>query len=241
MNQDDKDNQTAKKKKKSNISYKTSLDLSNMISRSDYLAFKSFTIVVSKDGFQCTLFPQSNEKSPSRSLKLLSLIKANWDFLSSFQVYNRYVWFLSITNICWKSRFVWVLSITNICSKSRFAWVLSITNVCWKSRFVWVLSITNVCWKSRFVQNGGSQRCFRGTVKELIQVLLCHFEPDSDTYDKQNQVFTCTFTFYFLQLYCPNGISPMGNSGGFSQGKPASCDRVALPKLWYMLSVLVFP
>ena len=29
------------------------------------------------------------------------------------------------------------------------------------------------------------------------------------------------FLFYFLQLYCPNGISPMGNSGCLPQGKPA--------------------
>ena len=28
--------------------------------------------------------------------------------------------------------------------------------------------------------------------------------------------------FNFLQLYCPNGISPMGNSGCFPRGKPAA-------------------
>ena len=39
----------------------------------------------------------------------------------------------------------------------------------------------------------------------------------------------------FLQLFCTNGISPMGNSG------KASCDRVALPNLRCMLGVLVFP
>ena len=45
--------------------------------------------------------------------------------------------------------------------------------------------------------------------------------------------------FYFLQLNCPSGISPMGNSGCRSLGK-ASCDRVALPNLRWMLDVLVF-
>ena len=44
----------------------------------------------------------------------------------------------------------------------------------------------------------------------------------------------------FLQLYCPNGISPMGNSGCFSPGK-ASCDWVALHNLQCTLGVLVFP
>ena len=28
----------------------------------------------------------------------------------------------------------------------------------------------------------------------------------------------------FLQLYCPNGICPMGNSGCFPQGKPAATE-----------------
>ena len=46
-------------------------------------------------------------------------------------------------------------------------------------------------------------------------------------------------TFFFLQLYCPTGIPPMGNSGCFSPGK-ASCDRVALPNLLCILGVLVF-
>ena len=35
--------------------------------------------------------------------------------------------------------------------------------------------------------------------------------------------------FYFLQLYCPNGIFPMGNSGCLPQRKPAV--TVALPNL----------
>ena len=47
------------------------------------------------------------------------------------------------------------------------------------------------------------------------------------------------FTFYFLQLYCPNGISHMGNSGCLPPGKD-SCDRVVLPNLGCMLGVLVF-
>ena len=32
------------------------------------------------------------------------------------------------------------------------------------------------------------------------------------------------FTFYFLRLYCPNGISPMGNSGCLPLGKPAATE-----------------
>ena len=31
---------------------------------------------------------------------------------------------------------------------------------------------------------------------------------------------------FFLQLYCPNGISPMGNLGCFPQGKPATTATV---------------
>ena len=33
-----------------------------------------------------------------------------------------------------------------------------------------------------------------------------------------------SLTFYFLQLYCPNGISPMGNLGCFPRGKPAATE-----------------
>ena len=36
--------------------------------------------------------------------------------------------------------------------------------------------------------------------------------------------FNRTVLFYFLQLYCPNGISPMGNSECFPQGKPAGTE-----------------
>ena len=32
------------------------------------------------------------------------------------------------------------------------------------------------------------------------------------------------FLLDFLQLYCPNGISPMGNSGCFLRGKPAATE-----------------
>ena len=32
------------------------------------------------------------------------------------------------------------------------------------------------------------------------------------------------FIFFFLQLHCPSGISPMGNSGCFPRGKPASTE-----------------
>ena len=45
---------------------------------------------------------------------------------------------------------------------------------------------------------------------------------------------------YFLQLSCPNGISPMGNSGCLPQEKLAATE-VTLPNLWCMLGVLVFP
>ena len=44
--------------------------------------------------------------------------------------------------------------------------------------------------------------------------------------------------FFFLQLYCPNGISPMGKSGCFPHGKPAAI--VALPNLLCMLGFLCF-
>ena len=53
----------------------------------------------------------------------------------------------------------------------------------------------------------------------------------------------CYFTLFFLntllQLYFPNGISPMGNSDCLPQVKPAA--TVTLPNLWCMLGVLVFP
>ena len=52
--------------------------------------------------------------------------------------------------------------------------------------------------------------------------------------------FLCYFFFFFLQLYCPNGISTISTFGLPPPGK-ASCDRVALPNLWSMLGVLVFP
>ena len=44
-------------------------------------------------------------------------------------------------------------------------------------------------------------------------------------------------SFFFVQLYCPIGISPMGNSDRFPQEKPAA--TVTLPNLWCMLDVLV--
>ena len=53
----------------------------------------------------------------------------------------------------------------------------------------------------------------------------------------QNTYF---FSSSFLQLFCPNGISPIGNWGCLPRGK-ASCDRVALLNLRCMLGVLVFP
>ena len=37
-------------------------------------------------------------------------------------------------------------------------------------------------------------------------------------------LLTFFFIFYCLQIYCPNGISPMGNSGCISQGKPAAIE-----------------
>ena len=51
--------------------------------------------------------------------------------------------------------------------------------------------------------------------------------------------FNFFFTFHILQLYCPNGIFSMGNSGCFPPWKPAA--KVVLPKLQCMLGVLVFP
>ena len=37
-------------------------------------------------------------------------------------------------------------------------------------------------------------------------------------------LFFCFFCFYFLQLYCPSGISPMGNSGCLPRAKPAATE-----------------
>ena len=48
-----------------------------------------------------------------------------------------------------------------------------------------------------------------------------------------------TFYFYFLQLYCPSGISPMRNLGCRPREKLAA--TVALPSLRCVLGVLVFP
>ena len=55
-------------------------------------------------------------------------------------------------------------------------------------------------------------------------------------------LFSCLFFFffYFLQLYCPNRISPVQKLGLHSPGK-ASSDRVELPNLQCMLGVLMFP
>ena len=49
------------------------------------------------------------------------------------------------------------------------------------------------------------------------------------------------FLFFpnFLQLYCPNGISSMGNLGCCPQGKPAV--TVTLPNLLCMLGIFVPP
>ena len=49
-----------------------------------------------------------------------------------------------------------------------------------------------------------------------------------------------TYFLLLLQLYCPNGIPPIGKSELLFQGK-ASCDRVALPNLLCMLGILVLP
>ena len=51
--------------------------------------------------------------------------------------------------------------------------------------------------------------------------------------------FFLYFTFYFLHLSCPSGISPMVNLGCLLQGK--STTMVNLPNLQSMLSIWVFP
>ena len=38
------------------------------------------------------------------------------------------------------------------------------------------------------------------------------------------EVYFVLLLLYFFQLYCPNGISPMGNLGCFPQGKPAATE-----------------
>ena len=46
--------------------------------------------------------------------------------------------------------------------------------------------------------------------------------------------FFFTFTSYFLQLYCPNGTSPVGNSGCLPRGKPEPTESryLALGSCW---------
>ena len=50
----------------------------------------------------------------------------------------------------------------------------------------------------------------------LIHSSLCVYESII------TDVLRVRILFFFLQLYCPNGISPMGNSGCFPRGKPAA-------------------
>ena len=80
----------------------------------------------------------------------------------------------------------------------------------------------------------------------LFTTVLSYVQDDSYMYLCQilhfhsniGDLFTFIF-FNFLQLYCPNEISPTGNSGCLPWGKPAVI--VALPNLQCMLGVLVFP
>ena len=63
---------------------------------------------------------------------------------------------------------------------------------------------------------------------------------DCRTTDITSRFPTQINTFYFLQLYCPDGISPMGNSGCLPRGKP-SATELRYNNLLCMLGVLVFP
>ena len=91
-----------------------------------------------------------------------------------------------------------------------------------------------VCW---FVHYGVSTDGSLGPVIRLISAVAG--KPNVHSY-----IHACSFLaiwmYFFQQLYCSNGISPMGSSGCLSPRK-ASCDRVALPDLGCMLGVLVFP
>ena len=57
------------------------------------------------------------------------------------------------------------------------------------------------------------------------------------------QIYTCLCSYsvfdFFKLLYCPIGLSAIGNLGCFLQGKPAA--TVALPNLRCMVGVLVCP
>ena len=53
----------------------------------------------------------------------------------------------------------------------------------------------------------------------------CQWQPVRRlTLNTPTSINTSLFTSHFLQLYCPNGISPMGNSGCLPWGKPAGTE-----------------
>ena len=77
-----------------------------------------------------------------------------------------------------------------------------------------------------------------GLRSRLILILFDFFS----AFHRQNHYHSFLFAFFFnYLLYCPIGISPMGNSGCFFSPGKASCNRVALPNLQRVLGVLVFP
>ena len=77
-----------------------------------------------------------------------------------------------------------------------------------------------------------------GNVKQAY-IYTAIFEISAHAGDsvKQQQSFFLPF-FFFLQLYCPIGISPMEISGCFPRGNPAA--TVDQPSLRQMLGALIF-
>ena len=76
-----------------------------------------------------------------------------------------------------------------------------------------------------------AQRTFSERHKKTVSLVA---------YNNYDLTSHAVFLFsHFLPLYCPNGISPMGNLGCLPQRKAAVA--VALPNLVFMLGVLVFP
>ena len=64
-----------------------------------------------------------------------------------------------------------------------------------------------------------------------IETRVCHKRQPIFQSTKRNSLTFFLFTLYLLQLYCPNVISPMGNSGCFPLGNPdaVSYTHLTLP------------
>ena len=58
---------------------------------------------------------------------------------------------------------------------------------------------------------------------EITETSVEKLGENTDRSSHTYQVYEISY-FYFLRLYCPNGISPTGNSGCFPWGKPAATE-----------------